>query len=223
MQDALDSVPRELRESMSNVALVVEDEPPPGWPLLGLYQGIPLTRRGAATAASRPTRSRSTAAPSSGCTGPIRSSCAGRSGASSSTRWRITSGSATSTSWRSAATEERGGVDDVGRRSSLLDRDDALACAHTHEPEALVGVTDEETGSGLALRHPLVAPHARRFSSRSCFGPVVGMQDLTPLTQHDAEPAPCVASKRLDVKSSGVLPHELSSGRRCQPPLARVA
>ena len=47
VQDAVDSVPHELRESMSNVALVVEDEPPPGWPLLGLYQGIPLTRRGA--------------------------------------------------------------------------------------------------------------------------------------------------------------------------------
>ena len=30
---------------MSNVAIVVEDEPPPGEPLLGLYQGVPLTRR----------------------------------------------------------------------------------------------------------------------------------------------------------------------------------
>jgi predicted Zn-dependent protease with MMP-like domain len=30
---------------MSNVALVVEDEPPDGLPLLGLYQGVPLTRR----------------------------------------------------------------------------------------------------------------------------------------------------------------------------------
>jgi predicted Zn-dependent protease with MMP-like domain len=32
---------------MSNVAVVVEDEPPPGQRLLGLYQGVPLTRRGA--------------------------------------------------------------------------------------------------------------------------------------------------------------------------------
>ena len=32
---------------MSNVDVVVEDEPPPGQPLLGLYQGVPLTRRGA--------------------------------------------------------------------------------------------------------------------------------------------------------------------------------
>jgi predicted Zn-dependent protease with MMP-like domain len=31
--------------SMSNVEIVVEDEPPAGQPLLGLYRGIPLTRR----------------------------------------------------------------------------------------------------------------------------------------------------------------------------------
>ena len=30
---------------MSNVAVVVEEEPPGGEPLLGLYQGVPLTRR----------------------------------------------------------------------------------------------------------------------------------------------------------------------------------
>ena len=42
---ALDSVPADLRERMSNVEIVVEDEPPPGQPLLGLYQGIPLTHR----------------------------------------------------------------------------------------------------------------------------------------------------------------------------------
>jgi predicted Zn-dependent protease with MMP-like domain len=50
--DALDEVPPELAAEMENVAVVVED-----WPtraqkdgrrgtLLGLYQGIPLTRRG---------------------------------------------------------------------------------------------------------------------------------------------------------------------------------
>jgi predicted Zn-dependent protease with MMP-like domain len=44
---ALDSLPHDLREAMSNVEIVVEEEPPPGMPLLGLYQGIPLTRRGA--------------------------------------------------------------------------------------------------------------------------------------------------------------------------------
>jgi predicted Zn-dependent protease with MMP-like domain len=43
---AIDSLPPDLRKHMENVELVIEDEPPPGYPLLGLYQGIPLTRRG---------------------------------------------------------------------------------------------------------------------------------------------------------------------------------
>ena len=47
IQTALDSLPAGLRKRISNVEVVVEDEPPPGKPLLGLYQGIPLTRRGA--------------------------------------------------------------------------------------------------------------------------------------------------------------------------------
>jgi predicted Zn-dependent protease with MMP-like domain len=47
VQGALDSLPRELRDSMSNVEIVVEEEPPAGMPLLGLYQGVPLTHRGA--------------------------------------------------------------------------------------------------------------------------------------------------------------------------------
>jgi len=46
VEDAVASLPNDLREAISNVAIVVEDEPPPGQPLLGLYQGIPLTRRG---------------------------------------------------------------------------------------------------------------------------------------------------------------------------------
>jgi predicted Zn-dependent protease with MMP-like domain len=46
VQDALDSLPTELRDQMSNVEVVVEDEPPQGQPLLGLYQGVPLTKRG---------------------------------------------------------------------------------------------------------------------------------------------------------------------------------
>jgi predicted Zn-dependent protease with MMP-like domain len=46
VEDALASLPRELRDVVSNVAVVVEGEPPPGQPLLGLYQGFPLTRRG---------------------------------------------------------------------------------------------------------------------------------------------------------------------------------
>jgi predicted Zn-dependent protease with MMP-like domain len=46
VEEAVASLPRGLREFMSNVAIVVEDEPPEGMPLLGLYHGVPLTRRG---------------------------------------------------------------------------------------------------------------------------------------------------------------------------------
>jgi predicted Zn-dependent protease with MMP-like domain len=53
-EEAIESLPRELREAMSNVAIVVEDEPPAGMPLLGLYQGVPLTRRTSSYAAVPP-------------------------------------------------------------------------------------------------------------------------------------------------------------------------
>ena len=46
VEEALDSLPPDLRDAMSNVEIVVEQEPPRGQPLLGLYEGIPLTRRG---------------------------------------------------------------------------------------------------------------------------------------------------------------------------------
>ena len=52
--DALDSLPADLREYMSNVAIVIEEEPPPGMPWLGLYQGLPLTRGGSAYAGVAP-------------------------------------------------------------------------------------------------------------------------------------------------------------------------
>jgi predicted Zn-dependent protease with MMP-like domain len=39
---------------MSNVGIVVEDEPPAGLPLLGLYQGVPLTVRTSSYAAVPP-------------------------------------------------------------------------------------------------------------------------------------------------------------------------
>jgi predicted Zn-dependent protease with MMP-like domain len=45
VQAALDELPADLRNAMSNVSVVIEDEPPDGQPLLGLYQGIPLTDR----------------------------------------------------------------------------------------------------------------------------------------------------------------------------------
>lgn len=47
VQEALDVLPPELAARLSNVAVTVESEPPPGEHLLGLYQGVPLTRRGA--------------------------------------------------------------------------------------------------------------------------------------------------------------------------------
>ncbi len=53
-EEALDSLPDDLRGYMSNVAIVIEDEPPQGQPLLGLYQGLPLTRRGSSYGAIPP-------------------------------------------------------------------------------------------------------------------------------------------------------------------------
>ena len=53
--EALASIPRRFRDAMSNIAIVVEDEPEPALleemdvepdgTLLGLYQGTPLTER----------------------------------------------------------------------------------------------------------------------------------------------------------------------------------
>jgi predicted Zn-dependent protease with MMP-like domain len=41
---ALDGIPPELSNMMDNVAVVVDDESPPG-NLFGVYEGIPLTER----------------------------------------------------------------------------------------------------------------------------------------------------------------------------------
>lgn len=56
VEEALAEIPRRFRAAMRNVAVVVEDEPPPhvldemevepGDTLLGLYQGTPLPERG---------------------------------------------------------------------------------------------------------------------------------------------------------------------------------
>ena len=77
VEAALETLPDDLREAMSNVAIVVEDEPPAGQPLLGLYEGIPLTARTSCYAGARRTRSRSTAARSSGSTVTTPSCCSG--------------------------------------------------------------------------------------------------------------------------------------------------
>ncbi|HSS81442.1 MAG TPA: metallopeptidase family protein [Gaiellaceae bacterium] len=54
VEAALETLPDDLREAMSNVAIVVEDEPPAGQPLLGLYEGIPLTKRSSFYAGAAP-------------------------------------------------------------------------------------------------------------------------------------------------------------------------
>jgi len=43
---ALDEIPDELGREIENVAVVVEGWPPRGSRLLGLYEGVPLTKRG---------------------------------------------------------------------------------------------------------------------------------------------------------------------------------
>lgn len=46
--EALDDLPDWIRTRLDNVDVLVEEWPPPGRPnLLGLYEGIPLTKRGA--------------------------------------------------------------------------------------------------------------------------------------------------------------------------------
>lgn len=46
VEDGLDLVPAEFLPMLENVAIMVEDEPPPDEPdLLGLYDGVPLTER----------------------------------------------------------------------------------------------------------------------------------------------------------------------------------
>jgi predicted Zn-dependent protease with MMP-like domain len=56
VEEAIDDIPRRFRREMKNIAVVVEDEPPPHLlaemeieppdSLYGLYQGTPLTERG---------------------------------------------------------------------------------------------------------------------------------------------------------------------------------
>ena len=55
VSEALDGIPEELGELMSNVAVTVQHERGPAG-LLGLYQGVPLTRRTAFYAGALPDR-----------------------------------------------------------------------------------------------------------------------------------------------------------------------
>jgi predicted Zn-dependent protease with MMP-like domain len=54
VRTALDSLPPELREAMSNVEIVVEEENPEDPDIFGLYLGIPLTERGGEYAGALP-------------------------------------------------------------------------------------------------------------------------------------------------------------------------
>jgi len=44
---ALDALPGDLAAALENIAIVVEDENPDDPDLFGLYDGVPLTERGA--------------------------------------------------------------------------------------------------------------------------------------------------------------------------------
>ena len=54
VNDALDELPDDIHDLMTNVAVTVEDEPPPGRNLLGLYEGVPWGSRGAGYAGALP-------------------------------------------------------------------------------------------------------------------------------------------------------------------------
>ena len=57
VETALGTIPADLSRAMSNVAVFVEDESPPGYPVLfGLYVGVPLTERGQWYAGVQPDR-----------------------------------------------------------------------------------------------------------------------------------------------------------------------
>lgn len=46
VDEAIKGLPKEFREKLDNVSVFVEDWPRNNAPLLGLYEGIPKTRRG---------------------------------------------------------------------------------------------------------------------------------------------------------------------------------
>lgn len=46
VEEAMKNIPRRYSRRIQNVAIMVEDFPPPGQNLLGLYHGVPLKNRG---------------------------------------------------------------------------------------------------------------------------------------------------------------------------------
>jgi predicted Zn-dependent protease with MMP-like domain len=54
VQEAIDALPRDIAAMVDNVAFAIDEEPPPGQNLLGLYRGIPHTRRTSGYAGALP-------------------------------------------------------------------------------------------------------------------------------------------------------------------------
>ncbi|MBP6909665.1 MAG: metallopeptidase family protein [Candidatus Saccharicenans sp.] len=46
VQESMKVIPKKYLRQVKNVAILVEDYPPPGQNLLGLYHGVPLNHRG---------------------------------------------------------------------------------------------------------------------------------------------------------------------------------
>jgi len=46
VEEAMKNIPKKYLRKINNVAILVEDFPPPGQNLLGLYHGVPLKHRG---------------------------------------------------------------------------------------------------------------------------------------------------------------------------------
>ncbi len=46
VEEAVAGIPGRFKKLIENVAVMVEEDPPPGRPLLGLYHGVPFKHRG---------------------------------------------------------------------------------------------------------------------------------------------------------------------------------
>jgi predicted Zn-dependent protease with MMP-like domain len=54
VEEAIASLPQQFADFMSNVGVVVDEQAPPWQSVLGLYQGVPLTRRTSSYAGALP-------------------------------------------------------------------------------------------------------------------------------------------------------------------------
>ena len=54
--EAVEALPGWVRDALDNVQILVEEEPPAGSHLLGLYQGVPLSARGTHYSGALPDR-----------------------------------------------------------------------------------------------------------------------------------------------------------------------